>query len=150
MSLSKITSWILYVLMAVSIVAIVMFYLSGTGEEVVDGNMFVDYNLYWSYLLVIIAIGATILLSMVNFIKNLIADPKSAIKSFLPLVGLALVIGVSYAMADGSKLYMPTYDGSDNVAGWLKFADTLFFTTYFLFGVAILAVIVSSVSRIFR
>ncbi len=150
MNLSKISNIVQYVFLALSVALIVLFYVSGTSEGEASSNVFVDYNLYWGYVLFGIAIAATLILSIVNFVKNLIADPKSAIKSVAILVGIAAVVGVSYALADGTPLYMPQYDGPDNVYGWLKFADTLFFIMYFGFGVAILAVIVSSVMKIFR
>ncbi len=150
MNLTKITSWVLYVLMAVSVVIAVLFYTGGTSEIDAPVNPHVNTTLYWGYVLVIIALGATLLLSIFNFIRNLSHDPKGAVKSIVPIVGLALVIVISWAIGDGSELYMPNYKGPDNTYTWLKFADMLFYTMYFLFGVAIVSVVVSSVIKIFR
>lgn len=150
MNLTKITSWVLYVLMAVSIVVAVLFYADGTSEADSGTNQYVDLTLYWGYILVVVALAATVLLSIFNFVKNVVADPKSALGAIVPILGTVAVVGISYALADGSQLYMPNYDGTGNSFGWLKFADTLFFTMYFLFGVAIVSVLASSVIKIFR
>lgn len=150
MNLSKITSWVLYVLMAVSIVIAVLFYLGGTSEADAPMNPYVNVLLSWGYILAVVALVATFLLAIYNFARNAAHEPKKAVKSIVPVLGLALVVVVSYVLGDGTPLYMPNYKGPDNTYEWLKFADMLFYTMYFLFGVAILSVIVSSVIKIFR
>lgn len=150
MNLSKITSWVLYVLMGVSIVIAILFYVGGTSETDAPMNPYVNVTLYWGYILALVALAATFILSIVNFAKNAAHDPKKAVKSIVPILGLVLVVIISYVLGDGTQLYMPNYKGTDNTYEWLKFADMLFYTMYFLFGVAIVSVIVSSVIKIFR
>ncbi len=150
MNLSKISTIIQYVLLVASVVLFVLFYAGGTGEGDADYNIFVDYNLYWGYILFLVAVAVTIVLSVINFVRNLIADPKSAVKSIGGIVAIAAVIGISYAVADGSQLFMPTYDGPDNVYGWLKFSGTILYTIYALFGIAVVALVATNIVRLFR
>lgn len=150
MNLARISSIVQYVLLAVSVVVFVLFYTNGTGEDVVNSNVFVDYGLYLGYAFFVIAGAVTLVLSLVNFVKNLMANPKGAVKSLGSMVGIAAVIGIAYALADGTPLYMPTYDGPDNVEGWLKFADTIIYSIYALTALAVISLVVTSVIRIFR
>ncbi len=150
MNLSKISQLVQYVLLAVAVVVFALFYAQGTGEDVVASNVFVDYGLYLGYLFFGIAAVVTILLSAVNFVRNLIANPKSAVKSLGSIVAILVVIAVSYGLADGTPLYMPTYDGPDNVYSMLKMADTIIYAVYGLTAIAVISLVVTSVIRIFR
>lgn len=150
MSLTKIARWVLIVLMAVSIVVTVLFLMGGTGEDEALSNQYVDTFLGWGYALVAVGIAATLLLSGFNFIQKAMADPKSALKGLIGPVLILAVIGISYSMSDDTLLQFTRDDVTDNTPGWLKFADTVFYSLYALLGVAIAAVLGSSVMKIFR
>ena len=147
MSIQKITSWLLYLLMAASAISAVVFYAVGFDDKNPENA---DQLLYWSYVLVFLGLGSTLILSLVNFIKNLINEPKKAIRSLAGIVVLVVVILVSYAMSNGTPLNIVGYSGPDNVPDMLKFADTMLYSMYILAVLAILMVIASSVFRLFK
>ncbi|MBS0011399.1 MAG: hypothetical protein KFF49_08305, partial [Bacteroidales bacterium] len=62
----------------------------------------------------------------------------------------AAVIVVAYLLADDTVLNLPHYQGSGNEPRTLKMVDTGLFTAYILIGIAFLAILWSSVSRMFK
>lgn len=148
--LQKITSWLLYLLIGVAIVSAVLLYAGGFENEANTIPNYTDQILFLTYAFVAIAIGATLVVSLVNFVRNAMLDPKSALKALVgPVVIIVLVI-VAAAMADGTPLKIIGYDGNDNIPSMLKFADVCLFTTYFLLVISIVLVVVTSVINAFK
>jgi hypothetical protein len=147
---SRIIQIILWLLMAVTIVFAIMFYFGsvkeGTAgtrlEEPVVTNSFLTYG----YILFGIAVGLVLIFSIINVIIN----PKGIKKGLIYLGVAAVVIIAAYLMADDTVLNMPHYDGRGNEPGTLKLVDTGLITAYILVGLAFLAILWSSVSRIFK
>lgn len=150
MSLSKITQWVLIVLMSLSVVVTALFFLGGTGEEEALSNPHVDLFLNLSFGLAVVGVVATLLLSIFNFVRNAMANPAGALKGLIGPVLILVVVGISYSVSDDTLLQFTRDDVTSNTPGWLKFADTLFYTLYALLSVAILAVLGSSILKIFR
>lgn len=147
MSIHKISSWILYILIAASIVSAVVFY--GVGFDDKDPQN-ADQMLFLAYVFVGLGLGVTFLLSLFNFFKKLAADPKQAFKALLgPLVIVAVFV-VGYAMADGTIMNITGYDGNDNVPSMLKFADMMLYSMYALIVGAIVMVFASSLFKLFK
>ncbi|MDT8400661.1 MAG: hypothetical protein RQ743_03115 [Bacteroidales bacterium] len=147
---SRIIQIILWLLMAVTIIFAIMFYFGnvkdGTAgtrlEEPIVTNTFLTY----AYILFAVAIGLTIIFSIINIIIN----PKGIKKGIIALVIAAVVIIAAYVMADDTVLRMPHYTGGGNEPGTLKIVGTGLITAYILVGLAFLAILWSSVSRIFK
>jgi hypothetical protein len=147
MSIQKISSWLLILLMALSAASALYFY--GVGFD--DKNpQNADQFLNWTYLLLFSGAGIALLLSVYNFVRNLIAEPKKALRSLGGIVAIVAIIVISYALSDGTPLKIVGYEGSDNVPSMLMFADTILYTMYSLAVIAILLVVVSSVTKMFR
>jgi hypothetical protein len=53
-------------------------------------------------------------------------------------------------MADDTPLQITGYDGADNVPGRLKMAGTILFGTYILFGIVIVSILYTELSRLFK
>ncbi len=147
---SRIIQIILWVLMAVTIVFAIMFYFGsvkdGTAgtklEEPVITNTFLSY----AYILFFITIGLTLIFAVINVIIN----PKGIKRGIMSLVLAAVIIIAAYLMSDDTVLRMPHYTGGGNVPRTLKIVDTGLITAYILVGLAFLAILWSSVSRIFK
>ena len=75
---------------------------------------------------------------------------KGLKKGIIGLVGAAVIIVISYLVADDTILNMPHYTGGGNVPRTLKLVDTGMFTAYILLGLAVLAILWSSISRVFK
>ena len=78
---------------------------------------------------------------------RLFTRPKQAMKSFIGLAGVVVVILIGYALADGTPIKLVGYTGPDNVPSMLIFSDTILYTMYFLFAAAILAILGTEIYR---
>jgi hypothetical protein len=65
-------------------------------------------------------------------------------------IGIMLVIIlIAYLLSDATPMEFG-YVHPDNVAYWLKYSDVFLFTSYFAFGIAIVALLYGELSKIFR
>lgn len=147
---TKILRILTWVLMAITIVFALMFYLGDVKPETVgtriEEPVVTQSFLVWAYILFFLTIAITVVLSIINSIVNPSGGKKTLI---MVLVGIAVIV-IAFLMADDTVLNLPFYDGPDNVPGKLKFADTMLYSAYMLIVLAFLAIIGSSVSRLFK
>ena len=149
-STSKILKILTWVLMGITIVFALLFYLGDVKPETagtrLEEPVITQSFLVWAAILLFLTAGITVVFSIINFIVN----PKGGKKTLVSFVFGIVVILIAFLMADDTVLNMPYYDGKDNVPGMLKFADTMLFTSYLLIVVAFLSIVGSAVSRLFR
>lgn len=139
---------IMTIVMAVITTVILVLFLAGGAEpnQAMYSPIYTDELLYWSYILLFIAV----ILAVIFPIIKLISNPKGGLKALL-LIGVAAVLFlVAYALADGTPLKMPGYTGSDNVPSMLIMTDVLLYVTYFLGGFIVLAILYSEISKRFK
>ena len=134
MKYEKIIKWVLAILFAVGVVF--SFYGFIVGFEN-NGNAPVDNMLYCAYAFALVAILAVIFGVVVIGGIN---DPKSLLKLLIGLIGIVAVVAVAYLLAPGTPAV--GYLGDPVSDATLKMTDTFLNLTYFLFGGAILALIV--------
>lgn len=138
MDSSKISSIVLWLLAVVGI--IVFFMALGIDEEdpMTFGNA--DPVLYWSYALV----GIAGLLWIGSTVQSMIAKPSAIKGQMIGLGFMAVVMIISYILADGSDY--ATY--SDEITeSTVRFSDMLLYATYILGGITILSVLYSSIVK---
>ena len=82
--------------------------------------------LNWAYILFGIAIIAAIIFPIIR----LFSRPKQAMKSFIGLAVVVVVVLIAYAMADGTPMKIIGYNGPDNVPSMLILSDTIIYTMY--------------------
>lgn len=141
------------VLLAIVAVTVILLISLMTNISPVDSdpkmNMWVDYNLYWTYALLILGVG----IILVYGLFQLISDFKSA-KGMLVGVGfIAAVILIAYLLSSGEipqfpgvQKFVDNHTLTPSVSKWV---DTGLITTYLLLGFAILSVAYASVSKLF-
>ena len=134
MKYAKIIKWVLAVLFAVGVVF--SFYGFLVGFET-NGNAPVDNMLYCAYGFALVAI-LSVLFGVV--VIGGINDPKSLLKLLIGLIGIAAVVAVAYLLAPGTPAV--GYLGDPVSDATLKMTDTFLNLTYFLFGGALLALVV--------
>ena len=134
MKYEKIVKWVLAALFAVGVVF--SFYGFAVGFESAN-NAPVDNMLYCAYGYALIAI-LSVLMGVV--VIGGINEPKSLLKLFLGLVGAAAIVAVAYFLAPGTPAV--GYLGDPVSDQTLKMTDTFLNLTYFLFGGAIVALVV--------
>jgi len=133
----------------VSVLLVVLMYVGGNADSIMVGEdaltvpKFTDPLLYWSYFLLILTLGITLLLTIVGFVKKLIDNPAAAIKTLIPLVIFVLVFVVSWFLGSAEKISIIGYEGTENQGFWAQFSDMLIFSTYALF-IALIATILGS------
>ena len=139
---------IMTIVMAVITTVILVLFLAGGAEpnQAMYSPIYTDELLYWSYILLFIAV----ILAVIFPIIKLISNPKGGLKALL-LIGVAAVLFlVAYALAARTPLKMPGYTGSDTVPSMLIMTDVLLYVTYFLGGFIVLAILYSEISKRFK
>lgn len=140
----KILKIVTLVMFAITVVILGMFIWGGeVPDQQYTTPVYTASLLNWAYVLFIIAIIAAVLFPIVR----LFTRPKQAMKSFIGLAVLAVVVLIAYAMADGTPMNIVGYSGTDNVPSRLIFSDTIIYTMYILFGAAIVAIIATELLR---
>lgn len=102
--------------------------------------------LNWSYILFAVAAISALIFPAVR----LFTRPKEAMKSFIGLLALVVLVLLAYAMADGTPMNIVGYSGPDNVPSRLIFSDTILYTMYFLCIAVVLAIAATEIIRRIR
>lgn len=107
-----------------------------------------DYALGWAYILFIIAAIAALVFPMIN----IATDVKALIRIVSVLGGAAVLILLSYfVLASDETIEILGYTGTENSnPTTLKWVGTSLFSTYFLFGLAIISILYSEVVKLFK
>jgi hypothetical protein len=145
--LSKILIIVLYLLLVITLVFAGLFFFGG--DEVGAALYTPSYTgsfLNCAKLLVYIAAG----LSLLFEVFHLVVNPKNAMRSIVSMGILTVIVLVAYLMSDDTPLQMVGYNGSDNVPSMLTLAGTMLYGTYLLFGIVVVAILYSEISRLFK
>jgi len=151
MKFAKITTIMLWVFLAISLFLCISL-LSNLDANLSDTGMltWIGANLYWSYVLLVIACIATLVLEFANTISD-----KEAAKSALIAVGfLGAVIIISYLFSDtempkffGAELFVESGTVTPTILRWI---GTGLIASYILSVFSIGAIVWSSVSDFFK
>ena len=126
--LSKLIGWVL------GILGIVLgIWCLTKGEASNEGP--VNLLLRYSYFLLIAAIVILLGLALIQAAKN---NPKSLIRALIILVGIAIVVGIAYALAPGTPAANVREQPSTSL---LKLTDTWLILVYILGGAAIVSIL---------
>jgi hypothetical protein len=146
MKISRISSITLYVIMGISVILTILFFAGGYVPGTKGTNMAepvnTDYLLIWNVILLVLALVLTLGFTIVSLLMN----PKRALRSLIVLLGVVVIIFISYQFSSGEPLKLVNYNGPDNIPSTLKFVDTGLFLTYFLIIVAFGAIIYNEIS----
>jgi hypothetical protein len=146
-TLSKYLNILTYVMIGLTAIFVAMFYLGGeVPNQAYKTPVYTDLLIHWARVLLYLTAGLSLLFPIIQIVSN----PKGAIKGFVGLIGLGLIIFISYSLSDGTLLDLPGYTGTDNNPGSLQFADTVLYTMYILGVGAVLSIVVTEVLRRLR
>ena len=146
----KVSYYIFYVLIALILVVLGLFFCVGYNNPVGEYNApeHTETLLFLMYAMLGVCIIVTVVGSLAQFVTGLKDNPKGAMKSLL-FVGLFIaVLAVAYAMGSDA----PVVKGDGTVftdAAWLKLTDMTLYAIYFLVATASVATIVN-LSGIFK
>ena len=147
----KIVSIILWSLLAVSAVLIIIMMMNITENET-DATMgtWINTNLIWAYILMAVGAGVAIVAGLFH----MASDMKAAKKGLISLAFLVAVALVAYLLASDE---IPQFIGVQKfindgtlTAQVAKLVDAGLYATYILLALAILSILFSGVTRIFK
>ncbi len=131
----KVTLW---VLLAIGIIASVMFFVGGSeGALEVAGDFleiprFTDLLLGWNYVLLALACIITLIFVVIKLIEVFKVNAKKGIQV---LVGVVIAIGVCigcWFLGSPEKVEILGYEGTDNVGTMAQLTDAIMYLTYLL------------------
>lgn len=146
-TLSKYLNILTYVMIGLTVVFVAMFYLGGdVPDQPYTTPVYSDVLIQWAMVLLYLTAGLALLFPIIEIATN----PRGAMKGLAGLVGLGLVVLISYSLSDATLLNLPGYTGADNNPAALEFADTVLYTMYILGVGTVLSIVVTEVLRRFR
>ncbi|HHT61680.1 MAG: hypothetical protein KBB61_02075 [Paludibacteraceae bacterium] len=142
--ISKISLWVLF---AISMVIGVLFFVGGSTQIDIAGNMwnspkFTDALIYWAYTLCILTVVITLGIQLMRLILNFKNDFKKALNSLISIIGIIGLFAIAWFLGDGeTKLDIIGYEGTDNVGFWAQYSDMCLYLIYMFMGAVVLAMI---------
>jgi hypothetical protein len=135
-SIANITRWILILLLALSVIPGVMFYL---------GLLDTDTFLNIAKLLLIIAVVTMV----ISPVYGIITNPQNIVKLLISLGAIAVVVVVGYSLAADSvsEVQEVKYGLTQSAS---KMVGAGLYVTYIAFGLTVISLLYSSVIKIFK
>ena len=140
----KITLW---VLLALGLVFIALFFLGGSsGSLEVAGDFldiprFSDAFLIWNYVLFGLVVLVTLCVVVVEFANNWKTNRRKAYPTLGVVCGFILLALVCWFLGSPEKIDIIGYEGSDNEGFWAQLADAVIYACYFLFAATIVTIV---------
>lgn len=132
----KISSTVLLVIAALTVVVLAMFIFGGYVDPtaVKPEPKFTDVLFYTVYVVFGLTLLAMIIFAIVGFIGNL-GDPnrrKSALGGLVAIIAVAILLGVTYAIGSTDRLSLSVDFQQYNTDFYLKFADMWIYSIYLM------------------
>ena len=135
-SIANITKWILYLLLALSVIPGVLFYAG-----MLDTELFIN----WAKILLMVAVIVMVLSPIYGFITN----PQNIVKMLISVVVMVVIVVVAYALA-GNSFTDYRLEELKTTAETSKLVGVGLYTTYIAFGLTVVAIFYASVIKIFK
>ncbi len=147
----KIVSIFLWVIVGITAVLAVSLGANISGNEQDPAMLsWINTNMVWTYILFILSIILLLGFGIVQLVTNF----KESKKALLSVGAIGVIVLIAYLFSSDS---IPTFLGSAKFVedGILtpkvsKWVDTGLYTTYIFFGISIIAILYSSISRVFK
>jgi len=141
----------LWLLMLLSVGAMILVFSGGVidpGAEYKE-PVYIDYLLYWIGIMVGITILITIGFGLVQFVKSLVSNTKSALLSFGSILLLAAVFVITFITSDSSQpIEIMGYEGVHNQGVWLSVVSMFTNTIGIVAGIAILLMLFGGLFKV--
>ena len=131
----KITLW---VLMAVGIIASILFFVGGSeGSLEVAGDFldipkFSDLFLIWNYVLVGVVILVTFGFVIAKLVETFKVDAKRGITTVGVIIAAVVLVLVCWFIGSPDKIEILGYEGTDNEGNMARMSDAIMYLTYIL------------------
>jgi len=134
--IANITKWITILLLAFVSLSGVLFYVN-----VIDSETFINVG----KLLLIVGVAVMVISPLYGFITN----PQNIVKMLISVAAAVVVIVVAYSLA-GNSFSAYDLEGLETTAETSKLVGMGLIATYIAFGITVLAVLYSSVVKLFK
>ncbi len=134
----KISRLSLWGLLAIGIVASILFFAGGSnGSLEVAGDFlpipkFTSLFLFWNYILVALVCIVTLAVVVWEFVKTYKVDQKQAMKKLIVVIGFVLLLVVCWFAGSTDKIDIIGYEGTDNEGAMARLSDACLYVTYVL------------------
>ncbi len=135
-SIANITKWVMYLLLAFSVIPGILFY---TG--MLDTEMFINL----AKIMLIIGVAVMVISPIYGFITN----PQNLVKMLISVVLMVVVIVVAYSLASNTFSEY-RLEELKTTAETSRLVGMGLFATYIAFGLAIVAILYASVIKLFK
>jgi hypothetical protein len=105
-----------------------------------------DYLTYWTYLLTVLSVIFAVGFPAVQ----VISDPKQGIKALFSVIGIGILMFITYKLGDDTIMDIAGYNGTGNVPKTLKLTDMAIFSMYAMTAGAVIALLYSEISKLFK
>ena len=145
--LNKLSSIVLYILFAATIVVSVLFYAGGSidpSAEYVEPT-YTNSLMLLMYAFVAIAAVIVLVTQAMQFVKKAISAPKTALKSILGIGLLAVILVVTYFVSDGKQVEVLGVEPISET--WIRIVDMQLYSAYIL---VLVALVLMAVGGLFK
>lgn len=145
--LNKLSSIVLYILFAATIVVSVLFYAGGSidpSAEYVEPT-YTNSLMLLMYAFFAIATIIVLITQTIEFGKKAISAPKTALKSILGIGLLAVILVVTYFVSDGKQVEVLGVEPISET--WIRIVDMQLYSAYILVLVALVLMAVGSLFK---
>lgn len=134
---------IIIILGGISVILGILYY---SGGELAGGEpVYTNHILIWGAILAVIAAAMALLFPL----AQIIANPKRGKGTLIGILGLVVVILIAYGLASSEPLSFPT-PNPDNVPPVLKRVGTGLIAMYLLFGIGLVSILFTEISKSFK
>lgn len=149
--IANITRWILILLLAVSVISGVVFYVlydfgrvqAALLEDIDNQYLLMFTN--WS----VILLGLTVFIAIASPIYGIISNPQNLVKLLISLGLIVVIVFIGYSMAgDAVTETQEVKFGLTQTSS--KMVGTGLYVTYIAFGLTVLSLLYSSVVKLFK
>lgn len=134
---NKILQISLYVILAISVILFVLFYIKGESMT--------NTVIYWAYILLAITVLLLIGFPIAFFIKN----PRKGLTVLFVLIGFIILFGISYLLASDATNAV-VYEKMRITANISRFIGAGLIMMYILTGIAVLSLIYAGIVNAFK
>lgn len=138
----KWVKYVEYALFAITIVCFASLFFLPKVEHMGEMHANCEWMMWWMYGIVIIGIIA----ALISPVKNMITNPKAAIKALIGLVVAVVIVGGCYALSSAAPV-PNSAGGFFEDAFELRFTDTVLYIAYLALGGCVLAILAGTVKN---
>ena len=150
-SIANITRWILYLLLALSVILGAVFYIFYDFNRTLAVLLADMDNQYFSLISnwAVILLGLIVLITIASPIYGFVINPKNIITMLISVVVFVVVIGLAYMLA-GNEFTEYRLEELDTTAYTSKLVGMGLIATYIAFGLTVVSILYASVIKLFK